>query len=123
MTIILFLIDTSSSMNQRTYIGTSLIDVAKAAVETFMKVNTFTTPLNSFQNSTYFYSLLFRHFIDEKKTKINCICFKLFLIFFLSHHKTKTSFLATSFITFATLKFAQHIFLCCHISFFYHYYV
>ncbi|CAI9726681.1 Hypothetical predicted protein [Octopus vulgaris] len=38
MTIILFLIDTSSSMNQRTYIGTSLIDVAKAAVETFMKI-------------------------------------------------------------------------------------
>lgn len=38
MTIILFLVDTSSSMNQRTYIGTTLIDVAKGAVETFMKI-------------------------------------------------------------------------------------
>ena len=38
MTIILFLVDTSASMNQRTYLGTSLIDVAKASVETFMKV-------------------------------------------------------------------------------------
>lgn len=38
MTIIVFLVDTSASMNQRTYLGTSLLDVAKAAVETFMKV-------------------------------------------------------------------------------------
>ena len=38
MTIILFLVDTSASMNQRTYLGTSLIDIAKASVETFMKV-------------------------------------------------------------------------------------
>lgn len=38
MTIILFLVDTSSSMNQRTYLGTSLIDIAKASVETFMKI-------------------------------------------------------------------------------------
>ncbi|XP_005100225.1 integrator complex subunit 6 [Aplysia californica] len=37
MTIILFLVDTSASMNQRTYLGTALIDVAKAAVESFMK--------------------------------------------------------------------------------------
>lgn len=39
MTIILFLVDTSASMNQRTYLGTTLIDIAKAAVENFMKVN------------------------------------------------------------------------------------
>lgn len=39
MTIILFLVDTSASMNQRTYLGTALIDVARAAVESFMKVN------------------------------------------------------------------------------------
>ena len=38
MTIILFLVDTSASMNQRTYLGTTLIDVAKGAVESFMKV-------------------------------------------------------------------------------------
>lgn len=31
MTIILFLVDTSASMNQRTYLGTSLIDIAKAS--------------------------------------------------------------------------------------------
>ncbi|GFN89087.1 Dead/h (asp-glu-ala-asp/his) box polypeptide 26 (ddx26), mRNA protein [Plakobranchus ocellatus] len=37
MTIILFLVDTSASMNQRTYLGTALIDVAKAAVENIMK--------------------------------------------------------------------------------------
>lgn len=39
MTIIVFLVDTSASMNQRTYMGTTVMDVAKGAVETFMKVN------------------------------------------------------------------------------------
>ena len=38
MGIILFLVDTSASMNQRTYLGTSYLDVAKAAIDTFMKV-------------------------------------------------------------------------------------
>ncbi len=38
MTILIFLIDTSASMNQRTYLGTTLLDVAKSAVEMFMKV-------------------------------------------------------------------------------------
>ncbi|XP_017782990.1 PREDICTED: integrator complex subunit 6-A isoform X2 [Nicrophorus vespilloides] len=40
MTIIVFLIDTSASMFQRTYVGgrTSLLDVAKSAVETFVKI-------------------------------------------------------------------------------------
>ncbi|XP_025831551.1 integrator complex subunit 6-A isoform X2 [Agrilus planipennis] len=40
MTIIVFLIDTSASMNQKTYVGgrTSLLDVAKSAVETFVKI-------------------------------------------------------------------------------------
>ncbi|KAL8612218.1 hypothetical protein ACOMHN_028915 [Nucella lapillus] len=38
MTIILFLVDTSASMNQRTYLGTTLLDIAKAAVENFMKI-------------------------------------------------------------------------------------
>lgn len=39
MTIILFLVDTSSSMNQRTYLGArpTLLDVAKDAVEKFLK--------------------------------------------------------------------------------------
>lgn len=39
MTIILFLIDTSASMLQRTYLGTNFLDVAKSAVETFVKVS------------------------------------------------------------------------------------
>ena len=39
MTIIVFLVDTSASMNQRTYLGMSLMDVAKGAVDTFLKVN------------------------------------------------------------------------------------
>ena len=38
MTIIVFLVDTSASMNQRTYMGTTLLDTAKGAVEVFMKV-------------------------------------------------------------------------------------
>ncbi|KFO81938.1 Integrator complex subunit 6 [Cuculus canorus] len=38
MPILLFLIDTSASMNQRTHLGTTYLDVAKGAVETFMKV-------------------------------------------------------------------------------------
>ncbi|XP_043927615.1 integrator complex subunit 6 [Protopterus annectens] len=38
MPILLFLIDTSASMNQRTYLGTTYLDIAKGAVETFMKL-------------------------------------------------------------------------------------
>ena len=39
MGIIVFLVDTSASMNQRTYSGVTLLDIAKGAVETFVKVN------------------------------------------------------------------------------------
>lgn len=38
MVLILFLIDTSASMNQRTGLGTTYLDIAKGAVESFMKV-------------------------------------------------------------------------------------
>uniref|UniRef100_A0A1I8IIJ7 VWFA domain-containing protein n=1 Tax=Macrostomum lignano TaxID=282301 RepID=A0A1I8IIJ7_9PLAT len=38
MTIIVFLMDNSASMNQRTYLGTTLLDVARGAVETLMKL-------------------------------------------------------------------------------------
>uniref|UniRef100_A0A4W3HAN8 VWFA domain-containing protein n=1 Tax=Callorhinchus milii TaxID=7868 RepID=A0A4W3HAN8_CALMI len=38
MPILLFLIDTSASMSQRSHLGTSYLDIAKGAVETFMKV-------------------------------------------------------------------------------------
>ncbi|RMC19700.1 hypothetical protein DUI87_03264 [Hirundo rustica rustica] len=38
MPILLFLIDTSASMNQRAYLGTSYLDIAKGAVEIFMKL-------------------------------------------------------------------------------------
>uniref|UniRef100_A0A674I456 Integrator complex subunit 6 n=1 Tax=Terrapene triunguis TaxID=2587831 RepID=A0A674I456_9SAUR len=38
MPILLFLIDTSASMNQRTHLGTTYLDIAKGAVETFMKL-------------------------------------------------------------------------------------
>lgn len=42
MTIILFLVDTSASMSQRTYLGArpTLLDVAKDAIEKFLKVST-----------------------------------------------------------------------------------
>uniref|UniRef100_A0A8C6T4C3 Integrator complex subunit 6 like n=1 Tax=Neogobius melanostomus TaxID=47308 RepID=A0A8C6T4C3_9GOBI len=38
MPILLFLLDTSASMNQRTYLGTTYLDIAKGAVEVFMKL-------------------------------------------------------------------------------------
>lgn len=38
MPVILFLIDTSASMNQRSHLGTTYLDIAKGAVETFLKV-------------------------------------------------------------------------------------
>ncbi|XP_071951141.1 integrator complex subunit 6-A-like [Antedon mediterranea] len=38
MPVLVFLIDTSASMNQRTHLGTTMLDIAKGAVETFMKV-------------------------------------------------------------------------------------
>lgn len=44
MPILLFLLDTSASMNQRTYLGTTYLDVAKGAVEVFMKVKNDLTP-------------------------------------------------------------------------------
>lgn len=47
MTIIVFLIDTSASMNQRAYLGgrPTLLDVAKGAVETFVKVRAVSSTL------------------------------------------------------------------------------
>ena len=38
MGIILFLVDTSASMNQKTFLGMTYLDVAKGAISTFMKV-------------------------------------------------------------------------------------
>ncbi|KAM9321629.1 integrator complex subunit 6 [Gastrophryne carolinensis] len=38
MPILLFLLDTSASMNQRSHLGTTYLDIAKGAVETFMKL-------------------------------------------------------------------------------------
>lgn len=38
MPVLLFLVDTSASMNQRSHLGTTYLDIAKGAVETFMKV-------------------------------------------------------------------------------------
>ncbi|XP_033097215.1 integrator complex subunit 6-like [Anneissia japonica] len=38
MPVLVFLVDTSASMNQRTHLGTTMLDIAKGAVETFMKV-------------------------------------------------------------------------------------
>lgn len=38
MTVIVFLLDNSESMNQRTIQGTSLLDDAKFAIELFFKV-------------------------------------------------------------------------------------
>ncbi|THD24196.1 Integrator complex subunit 6 [Fasciola hepatica] len=38
MTIIVFLIDNSASMNQRTVQGTTLLDIAKTATELFFKI-------------------------------------------------------------------------------------
>ncbi|KAM7380063.1 hypothetical protein PAMP_003383 [Pampus punctatissimus] len=55
MPVLLFLIDTSASMNQRTHLGTTYLDVAKGAVETFMKAGwkeshaTFMTELRNLQ--------------------------------------------------------------------------
>ena len=42
MVIFVFVVDTSASMNQRTSVGTTLLDVAKNAVETFTKVKLWT---------------------------------------------------------------------------------
>ena len=41
MPVILFIIDNSASMNQITYMGTSYLDLAKSAIENFLKVSHF----------------------------------------------------------------------------------
>ena len=38
MPVIVFIIDNSASMNQTTYLGTSYLDLAKSAIENFLKV-------------------------------------------------------------------------------------
>lgn len=38
MPVIMFLVDNSASMNQLTYLGTSYLDLAKSAIENFLKV-------------------------------------------------------------------------------------
>lgn len=38
MPVIVFIIDNSASMNQKTYLGTSYLDVAKSAIENFLKI-------------------------------------------------------------------------------------
>lgn len=41
MTVIVFLIDTSASMMQKSYLGTTYLDFARLTVEQFLKVNLF----------------------------------------------------------------------------------
>lgn len=54
MVLLVFLVDTSASMNQRTYLGTSYLDLAKGAVESFLKVrihmSTFLLNTDSYKN-------------------------------------------------------------------------
>ena len=38
MPVIVFVVDNSASMNQVTYLGTSYLDLAKGAIENFLKV-------------------------------------------------------------------------------------
>lgn len=56
MPILLFLLDTSASMNQRTYLGTTYLDIAKGAVEVFMKVKNDFSP-TFFQQECTFHTL------------------------------------------------------------------
>ena len=39
MPVVIFLLDNSASMNQMTHIGTTLFDIAKGAIEHFLKVS------------------------------------------------------------------------------------
>lgn len=57
MPILLFLLDTSASMNQRTYLGTTYLDIAKGAVEVFMKVKNNLTPTSLQASVQRFYFL------------------------------------------------------------------
>lgn len=68
MTIIVFLIDTSASMNQRAYLGgrPTLLDVAKGAVETFVKVREYILRRIMFAK---FVTLFIRKY---KKKVLNC---------------------------------------------------
>ena len=67
MPILVFLLDTSASMNQRTYLGTTYLDVAKGAVEVFMKVKNDFTPI--FFPSTV-HLLLSLGFLGKDRSKL-----------------------------------------------------
>lgn len=71
MPILLFLLDTSASMNQRTYLGTTYLDVAKGAVEVFMKVTNDFTP-TFFQQVCTFVELRVPW---ARSVEINICCF------------------------------------------------
>lgn len=77
MPILLFLLDTSASMNQRTYLGTTYLDVAKGAVEVFMKVKNDFNP-DFFQQVCSFGELTVPW---ARSLEINICCFG-FLFFF-----------------------------------------
>ena len=74
MPILLFLIDTSASMNQRTYLGTTYLDIAKGAVEIFMKVKNNFTPTFS----AYCCTLLKLRVHIMEWVEINVYCFVFF---------------------------------------------
>ena len=38
MPVIVFIVDNSASMNQKTYLGTSYLDIAKSSIENFLKI-------------------------------------------------------------------------------------
>lgn len=74
MPILLFLIDTSASMNQRTYLGTTYLDIAKGAVEIFMKVKHNFTPTFS----AYYCTLLELRIPMPGSVEMNVYCFVFF---------------------------------------------
>jgi hypothetical protein len=65
MTIIVFLVDTSASMNQRAYLGgrPTMIDVAKGAVESFVKV--------CVSDKLYCVCIYFHYFKSSAEIKVN----------------------------------------------------
>lgn len=78
MTIILFLVDTSASMSQRTYLGArpTLLDVAKDAIEKFLKVSA-----NCGSNFFVLFCFFFL-FARSLPQQVSDHCFSFLLIFF-----------------------------------------
>lgn len=69
MTIVVFLIDSSASMAQKTYQGTSMLDVARSVVEMILKVIPFSRLFSLFSYTFLILAITKKSLLDSRKLR------------------------------------------------------